>query len=57
MKPTLVRAAGEGNVIEAEPIMGGEDFAHYRREEARLFCFLGVRNEAIGAVHRCTRRR
>jgi len=50
-KPSLVRAAGEKNVVEAEPIMGGEDFAHYAKQIPGFFVFLGVRNEKIGAVH------
>jgi len=51
MKPTLVRAAGAAGVVESEPIMAGEDFAHYAQKVPGCFVFLGVRNEAIGAVH------
>jgi len=51
MTPSLVRAAGEGNVVETEPVMGGEDFAQYALHVPGFFVFLGVRNEAIGAVH------
>lgn len=51
MRPTLARAAGEKNVVEAEPVMGGEDFAHYARKVPGFYFFLGVRNESIGAVH------
>jgi amidohydrolase len=50
-KPSLVRAAGEGNVVETQPVMGGEDFAHYAQEVPGFYIFLGVRNESIGAVH------
>ena len=32
-------------------LMGGEDMAFYLREITGCFIFLGVRNEAIGAVH------
>jgi amidohydrolase len=51
MKATLERAAGEKNVVEVEPVMGGEDFAHYARKVPGCYVFLGVRNESIGAVH------
>ena len=50
-KPSLVRAAGEDNVVEAQPVMGGEDFAHYAQKIPGFYIFLGVRNESIGAVH------
>lgn len=48
---TLQKAIGTENVVEAKPIMGGEDFAHYARKVPGFFFFLGVRNEEIGAVH------
>jgi len=51
MKPALVRAAGEAGVVEVEPVMGGEDFAHYAQLVPGFFIFLGIRNESIGAVH------
>ncbi len=51
MKPALVSALGETNVVESPPVMVGEDFAHYQQEIPGMFVFLGVRNEAIGAVH------
>ncbi len=51
MRPTLVKAAGAGNVLEAEPIMGGEDFAHYAQQVPGFFFFLGVRNPAVGAIY------
>ena len=51
MKASLARAAGEQNVVEAEPVLGGEDFAQYARKIPGFFFFLGVRNESIGAVH------
>jgi amidohydrolase len=51
MKPALVRAAGEANVVEVEPVMGGEDFSHYAEKIPGFYVFLGVRNEAIGAIH------
>lgn len=51
MKPSLVRAVGAENVVEAQPIMGGEDFAHYAKKVPGSYLFLGVRNEAVGAVN------
>ena len=51
MKPTLERAAGQQNLVEAEPVMGGEDFAQYALKVPGMFFFLGVRNESIGAIH------
>jgi amidohydrolase len=50
MKPSLERAAGDGNVIETELRMGAEDFASYAEKVPSFFIFLGVRNESIGAV-------
>jgi amidohydrolase len=51
MKPTLERVAGAARVVEVEPFMGSEDFAEYAQKKPGCFVFLGVRNEAIGAVH------
>jgi amidohydrolase len=51
MRPALVLAAGEGNVVEVEPVMGGEDFSHYALKVPGFYVFLGVRNPAIGAIH------
>jgi len=51
MKPTLAREAGQEHVVEAEPVMGGEDFALYAKGVPGMFFFLGVRNEKMGAVH------
>ncbi len=48
---SLERTVGEENVAEAQAVMGGEDFAHYAEHVPGCFIFLGVRNEAIGAVH------
>jgi len=50
-KASLVRAVGEENVVESQPVMGGEDFAHYAEKVPGFFVFLGGRNEAIGAIH------
>lgn len=51
MQPTLARAVGAANVVESPLVMVGEDFAHYGQVIPGMFLFLGVRNEAVGAVH------
>ena len=51
MVPSLVRAAGQGKAIETQPVMGGEDFAHYALKVPGFYYFLGVRNETMGATH------
>lgn len=51
MTPSLARAAGQDNVIEVRPVMGGEDFALYAQKVPGFYWFLGVRNESTGAVH------
>lgn len=51
MRPALVQAVGEENVVEADRVMGGEDFAHYAQKVPGLYLFLGIRNEKLGAVH------
>jgi len=43
MLPTVQRVLGASNVIEQDPIMGGEDFAYYAREIPGFFYFLGTR--------------
>jgi amidohydrolase len=50
-KVSIERAAGKDNVVEAQPVMGGEDFAQYVDKLPGFYIFLGARNEAIGAVH------
>jgi amidohydrolase len=49
MMPTLRQAAGEGNLVEVEPAMGGDDFAHYAQKKPGFYVLLGVRNKAGGA--------
>jgi amidohydrolase len=51
MRPALVRAVGEANVVEVEPVMGGEDFSHYAQKVPGFYVFLGVQNPAVGAIH------
>lgn len=42
MSPTLVRVAGEGNVEERPPVMGGEDFAFFANEIPGFYFRLGT---------------
>ncbi|HIA19533.1 MAG TPA: amidohydrolase [Planctomycetaceae bacterium] len=42
---------GETQVLEMEPVMGGEDFAYYTQQVPGCFAFLGVGNEEIGATY------
>ena len=38
--PVFQRAVGEGNVVKREPVMGGEDFGRYGREEPKIPIFM-----------------
>jgi amidohydrolase len=54
MKPTLLKTAGQQNLIEVEPMMGSEDFAYFAQKKPGLYFFLGVQNKeahATGALH------
>ena len=42
---------GEDALYDYPPSMGGEDFANYQEKVPGAMCFLGVRNEACGAVY------
>jgi metal-dependent amidase/aminoacylase/carboxypeptidase family protein len=46
--PTLRRIAGDANVIESIPGMGGEDFSHFAKVSPGFYFRLGVSNEAKG---------
>jgi amidohydrolase len=48
LRPVLERALGEGNVVEPEITMGGEDFAYYLQHVSGAFVFVGTRNAAKG---------
>ena len=37
--PVLARVLGEENVVEVEPVMGGEDFSHYGRAGVPIFMY------------------
>jgi amidohydrolase len=43
MLPSLRRTAGEANVREAQPSLGGEDFSYYQREIPGMFIWLGIK--------------
>ena len=43
MLPSLRRTAGEANVREAQPSLGGEDFSYYQKEVPGLFIWLGIK--------------
>lgn len=47
MKSTIAAEIGEANVIDVEPVMGGEDFARYGRQEPRIPSLM----MRLGAVH------
>ena len=51
MLPTLRRVAGEENLVEAQPFMGGEDFAYYAVKVPGLYFFLGVHDQQAGPSH------
>ena len=48
LHPFLQQAAGEGNIVEPEISMGGEDFAYYLQQVPGVFVFVGTRNPAKG---------
>lgn len=41
MTPSMVAAAGAGNVIAMDPVTGAEDFSFFQREKPGFFIFLG----------------
>lgn len=41
MLPSLFKAAGKENVVEAKPITGAEDFSFYAQRVPSMFFFLG----------------
>jgi amidohydrolase len=46
-----VRGLGRYELVEREPIMGGEDFAYYLREVPGCFFFVGAGNEEKGTTY------
>ncbi|TDU81674.1 amidohydrolase [Prosthecobacter fusiformis] len=49
--PVLKRIAGESNVIEVIPSMGGEDFSYFAQMVPGFYFRLGVANEEKGIIH------
>jgi amidohydrolase len=43
------QVVGEENVLEMEPVMGGEDFAYYLQKVPGVFFFTGAGNPKVGA--------
>jgi len=41
MLPSITAAAGDGNVINMDPITGSEDFSFFQREKPGIFIMLG----------------
>ena len=50
MLPSLARVAGHQNVVEIEPIMGGEDFGHYAQQIPGFFVALGARDPSAAVT-------
>ena len=46
----------EGKVLDVDPVMPAEDFSFFANEYPSVMNWIGSYNEAIGAVHPCTRR-
>ena len=51
LRRAVVRALGEGALVEATPSMGGEDFSAYQQAAPGAFFFVGARCEERGIVH------
>jgi len=47
----LLAATGEKDVVEIDPVFGGEDFAHYLNKVPGTMIFLGAWQEGSGAHH------
>ncbi len=41
MRPSLIKSAGEGNVIATPAVTGAEDFSFFEQEVPGIFFFLG----------------
>ena len=57
VRRAVVRALGEAPLVDAVPVMGGEDFSAYQQRAPGAFFFVGARNEERGIVqphhHEC----
>ncbi|HEX3867854.1 MAG TPA: amidohydrolase [Gemmatimonadaceae bacterium] len=50
LRRSVVRALGPDVLVDATPVMGGEDFSAYQQRAAGSFFFIGARNEERGIV-------
>lgn len=50
-KASATKVFGQDGVYDLSPSMGGEDFCHFLAKKPGCFGFLGVRNEACGAIY------
>lgn len=46
-----MRGLGHYELVEREPIMGGEDFAYYLQEVPGCYFFVGTGNEEKGTTY------
>src|SRR5262249_46666541 len=51
LQRAVTTALGADVLVEATPIMGGEDFSAYQKSKPGSFFFVGARNEERGIVH------
>jgi amidohydrolase len=51
LRRAVVRAVGEDALVDAVPVMGGEDFSAYQQRASGAFFFIGARNEERGIIH------
>jgi len=47
MLPSLVKAAGENNVVEVPPVTGAEDFSYFAEKVPSLFFFIGGKQKGV----------
>jgi amidohydrolase len=51
LRRAVVRAVGADALVDATPVMGGEDFSAYQQRASGSFFFVGARDESRGIVH------
>src|SRR5262249_36505464 len=51
VRRAVTRALGAEALVDAVPVMGGEDFSAYQTRAPGAFFFVGARNEERGIVH------
>jgi amidohydrolase len=50
VRDVAIETVGADNVLEAEPLMGAEDFSYFLQERPGCFFFIGSKNEDKGLV-------